>query len=168
MIRSSNGAIWVWIFLRNCTFIKEAVFDINMRGSRAWVPRGQMAVTTIPTTKSPLHTILGAISSVGVVNLSISCTDATFKSKEVQGGKKRKNTKASKEDAPKGTTSGHYMWFTQETLDILDKYDQMGGFYFIMNNAPIHKQIEDMLNGKNRNYKCVFLPPYVSEFNHIE
>jgi transposase len=44
----------------------------------------------------------------------------------------------------------------------------MRGFYFIMDNAPIHKQIEDMLNERNRGYKCVFLPPYSPELNPIE
>ncbi|KAG1451932.1 hypothetical protein G6F46_010114 [Rhizopus delemar] len=58
-------------FSRNCIFIDEAGFDINMRASRAWAPREQMAVTTTPTTKALSHTVLGALSSVGVVNLSI-------------------------------------------------------------------------------------------------
>lgn len=58
-------------FSRNCIFIDEAGFDINMKPSRAWAPRGQMAVTTIPTARAPSHTIIGAISTVGVINLSI-------------------------------------------------------------------------------------------------
>ncbi|KAG1038190.1 hypothetical protein G6F43_012730 [Rhizopus delemar] len=127
-----------------------------------------MAVITTPTTKAPSHTILGAISSVEVVNLSIRVPKQHPKVKKAQGGRKRKNPEASKEDVPKGTTSGDYMRFIQETLNILDKYDQMRGFYFIMDNAPIHKQIEDMLNERNRDYKCVFLPPYSPELNPIE
>ncbi|KAG1450618.1 hypothetical protein G6F46_010751 [Rhizopus delemar] len=57
-------------FSRNCIFIDEAGFDINMRASREWAPGGQMAITTT-TTKALSHTILSAISSVGVGNLSI-------------------------------------------------------------------------------------------------
>ncbi|KAG1165519.1 hypothetical protein G6F48_009543 [Rhizopus delemar] len=37
-----------------------------------------------------------------------------------------------------------------------------------MDNAPIHKQIEDVLNERNRDYKCVFLPPYSPELSPIE
>ncbi|KAG1048474.1 hypothetical protein G6F43_009134 [Rhizopus delemar] len=119
-------------FSRNCIFIDEAGFDINVRAIRAWAPRRQMAVITTPTTKAPSHTILGAIPSVGVVNLSIRVPKQHPKVRKVQ----------------EGTTAGHYMRFIQETLSILDKYDQMRGFYFIMDNAPIHKQIEDMLCDK--------------------
>ncbi|KAG1494377.1 hypothetical protein G6F53_012586 [Rhizopus delemar] len=155
-------------FSRNCIFIDEAGFDINMRASRAWAPRGQMAVTTTPTTKASSHTILGAISSVGVVNLSIRIPKQPPKVRKVQGGRKRKNPEAFNEEVPKGTTAGHYMRFIQETLNVLDKYEQMRGFYFIMDNAPIHKQIEDVLNERNRDYKCVFLPPYSPELNPIE
>lgn len=58
-------------FSKNCVFIDEADFHINMKASRAWASREQMAVVTTPTTKAPTHTIIGAISSVGVINLSI-------------------------------------------------------------------------------------------------
>jgi hypothetical protein len=47
-------------FSKNCVFIDEAGFDINLKPSRAWAPRGQMARTTTPTTKTYSHTILGA------------------------------------------------------------------------------------------------------------
>jgi transposase len=55
-----------------------------------------------------------------------------------------------------------------KSFNILDKYDQMRGFYFIRDNAPIHKQIEDIFNKRNGDYKCVFLPPYSPELNPIE
>ncbi|EIE92359.1 hypothetical protein RO3G_17230 [Rhizopus delemar RA 99-880] len=121
-------------FSRNCIFIDEADFDINMKSNRAWAPRGQMAVTTTSTTKAPSHTITSALSSVGVVNLSIRVPKQSPKVRKVQG----------------------------------DKYDQMRGFYFIMDDAPNHKQIEDTLNERNRDYKYVFLPPYSPELNPIE
>ncbi|KAG1325849.1 hypothetical protein G6F63_011984 [Rhizopus arrhizus] len=93
-------------FSKNCVFIDEAGFDINLKPSRAWAPRGQMAVTTAPTTKAPSHTILNTIPSVGVINLSIRVPKQ-----------------------PPKTTAGHYMRFLRETLDILDKYHQMRGRY---------------------------------------
>ncbi|KAG1139069.1 hypothetical protein G6F37_008932 [Rhizopus arrhizus] len=150
-------------FSRNCIFIDQTGFDINMRASRAWAPRGQMTVTTAPTTKAPSHIILDTISSVGVVNLSIRVPKQPRK---VQGGRKRKDPEASNEEVPKGTIAGHCMRFIQENLNILD--DQMRGFYFIMDNAPIHKQIEDTLNKTNRDYKYVFLQPYSPEISPIE
>lgn len=155
-------------FSKNCIFIDEAGFDINMKPSRAWAPRGQMAVTTSPTTRAPSHTIIGAISTVGVINLSIRVPKQPPKVRKVQGGKKRKNPAVSNDDGPKGTTAGHYLRFVRETLDVLDKYDEMKGYYFIMDNARIHKEIQDILNERNRDYKCVYLPPYSPELNPIE
>ncbi|KAI8085472.1 hypothetical protein BDF21DRAFT_322193, partial [Thamnidium elegans] len=38
----------------------------------------------------------------------------------------------------KGTTTGHYLNSIRETLNIMDIYPEMKGFYLIMNNAPIH------------------------------
>ena len=104
---------------------------------------GQMAATTTPTTKAPSYTILGAISPVGVVNLSIRVPKQLPTVRKVQGGRKskKKNLNLLRKMFPK---AGHYRRFIQETL-ILDKYDQMRGLYFIMDHAPIHKQIEDLL-----------------------
>ena len=150
-------------FSRNCIFIGEAGFDINRKASRAWAPRGQITVTTASTTKAPSHTVLDAISSVGLLNLSIRVPKQPRK---VQGDRKRKNPEVSNEEVPKGTMAGHCMRFIQENLNILD--DQMRGLYFIMDNAPVHKQIEDTLNKRNRDYKCVFLHPYSPEISPIE
>ncbi|KAG2213204.1 hypothetical protein INT47_011353 [Mucor saturninus] len=52
-----------------------------MKPSRAWAPRGQMAVTTIPTARAPSHTIIGAISTVGVIS-EYSFTKAASKNKK--------------------------------------------------------------------------------------
>ncbi|CEP19424.1 hypothetical protein [Parasitella parasitica] len=156
-------------FSRNCIFIDEAGFDINMKPSRAWAPRGQMAVTTIPTARAPSHTIIGAISTVGVINLSIRLPKQPPKIRKVQGGKRRKNPVVSKDDdGPKGTTAGHYLRFVRETLDVLDNFDEMKGYYFIMDNSRIRKEIQDLLDERNRDYKCVYLPPYSPELNPIE
>ena len=37
-----------------------------------------------------------------------------------------------------------------------------------MDNAPIHKQIKDILNERNKDYKCMYLPSYLPELNPIE
>ncbi|GAA5811561.1 hypothetical protein MFLAVUS_004999 [Mucor flavus] len=114
-------------------------FDINMRSSRAWAPKGKEAVVLRPLTKAPSHSIIGAISSIGVINLSIRVPKAPPKIRKIQGGKKRKVPEGiSRKDEPKGTTTGHYLKFINDTLDIMDKYENLRGFYFIMDNAPIH------------------------------
>ncbi|KAI7847118.1 hypothetical protein BDC45DRAFT_578552 [Circinella umbellata] len=71
-------AVWVkeWlqkgmVYLQNCVFLDESGFDINMTRERAWSIRGEPAVVETPSGKAVSHTVLGAISSIGVVNVSM-------------------------------------------------------------------------------------------------
>lgn len=71
-------AVWVkeWlekrmIYLQNCVFLDESGFDINMTRERAWSTREEPAVVETPSGRATSHTVLGAISSVGVVNVSM-------------------------------------------------------------------------------------------------
>ncbi|GAA5814508.1 hypothetical protein MFLAVUS_008005 [Mucor flavus] len=158
-------------FLNNCVFIDESGFSINLKSSRAWAPRGESAVVTTPLTKAPTHSIIEAISTVGVVNLSIRIPPTPSKIRKIQGGNKRKIPDAeTRKTEPTGTTTGHYLRFLNDTLDIMDKQDSMKDFYLIMDNAPIHtsKAIEQAVKRRNRDYKCVYLPPYSPELNPIE
>lgn len=81
-------------FFKNCVFIDRVGFYINMKASRAWALRGQMTVAMIPTTKASIHTIIGAISSIGVVNLSIRVPKQQPKVRKIQDGKKKENPEA--------------------------------------------------------------------------
>lgn len=111
-----------------------------MKASRAWALRGQMTVAMIPTTKASIHTIIGAISSIGVVNLSIRVPKQQPKVRKIQDGKKKKKTpkRLLEKKDPKCTTAVHYLRFLSETLGIMVKHDQMKDFYQIMDNAPVH------------------------------
>lgn len=84
-------------------------------------------------------------------------------------GRKRKAPSSSnKKLLPKGTVTGHYLNFVCKTLDEMDLYEEMKGYYLIMDNAPIHtaQQINDIIT--ERGYKCVHLPAYSPELNPIE
>ncbi|ORE14475.1 hypothetical protein BCV71DRAFT_187237 [Rhizopus microsporus] len=70
-------AVWVeeWLakgmlYLQNCVFLDGSGFDINMTRERAWSARGEPAIVETPSGRATSHTVLGAISSVGVVNVS--------------------------------------------------------------------------------------------------
>jgi hypothetical protein len=157
-------------FLKNCVFIDESGFHINMNRSGAWARKGEIPVVKFENTRAVSHTILGAISAYAVVNISIRTPSvSTTQLVPVEVGKKRKlgNGKTQK-PKPKGTTTDHYLRFLSDTLDILDDYEYMQSSYIIMDNAPIHKRanIQEMI--ANRGYKCVYLPPYSPELNPIE
>jgi hypothetical protein len=142
-------------FNTNCIFIDESAFDINMRTSTARSARGTPAVVIIPSTKAISHTILGAISAMEVINIEI---------RVLVGIRKRKTTTIKKRSFG-GTNSGHYLNFIKKTIDYLDKYPEMKGFYLVMDNSPIHDKKDGDIDKiiESRGYKCVYLPPYSQE-----
>ncbi|KAI8080684.1 uncharacterized protein B0P05DRAFT_636906, partial [Gilbertella persicaria] len=46
---------------KNCVFVDESAFDINMRPPSGWSVKGTPAITTTPTTRAVSHTVLGAL-----------------------------------------------------------------------------------------------------------
>ncbi|KAI8389251.1 hypothetical protein BD560DRAFT_442954 [Blakeslea trispora] len=79
-----------------------------------------------PTTRANTISILGAISAAGLI---------TIVAKKPTSAKKRKADGY----ISSGTVTGHYISFSQTTLDEMDKYPHMKGHYIVMDNAPIHK-----------------------------
>jgi hypothetical protein len=140
-----------------------------MRPSTARSAKGTPAVVVTPSTKATGHTILRAISVMGVTNTEIRIPGPRKKIKVV-GNRKRKAT-AVKKPSFGGTNSGHYFNFIKKTLDqIKDKYPEMKGFYLVMDNSPIHDKKDDDI-GKiidSRGYKCIYLPLYSPELKPIE
>lgn len=123
-------------FMQNCVFL-EAGFDINMRHSRGWSRRDTPAIIESPSARCVSHTIIGAISAFGVVNVSIR-EPGNVKKRKVVGAKKGKTPGDTSATIPKGTTAGHYVQFISDTFDIMDEFPNMKGFHIVMNNAPIH------------------------------
>jgi hypothetical protein len=58
-------------YLKNCDFIDESAFHINLKRSIAWSAKGTTSIVTVPNTRSKTRTILGAISVMGVINIAI-------------------------------------------------------------------------------------------------
>ncbi|KAI8329482.1 hypothetical protein BC941DRAFT_518741 [Chlamydoabsidia padenii] len=61
-------------FLKNCVFLDESAFDINMKRSRAWSKQGTPAIVTRPTTRANTTSILGAISAAGLIAVGVKKT----------------------------------------------------------------------------------------------
>lgn len=111
-------ANWVeqWVengmgYLKDCTSIDESEFDINMRHSRGWSPRGSESMTETPSTKATSHTVLGAISAIYVVNINLMGS-GVLKRKKVMGTPKRRAPEDIL-DVPKDTSGKHYLRFIQ-------------------------------------------------------
>lgn len=117
-------------FMKNCVFLDESGLDINMRCSRAWSQRETEAVIESPSARGVSHTVIGAISAFGVVNLSIR-DPGNVKRRKVVGATKRKVPGDASSAIPKGTTAGHYLQFISDTLDIIDEFPNMKGFHIV-------------------------------------
>ncbi|KAG1473609.1 hypothetical protein G6F56_000857 [Rhizopus delemar] len=111
-----SRAVWVkeWlekgmVYTRNCVFLDESGFDTNMTRGRAWSAIGKPAIVETPSGRAVSHTVLGAISSAGVVNVSMR-EPGNIKRRKVVGATKRK-TPGDKLSVSSGTTGSHYMHY---------------------------------------------------------
>ncbi|KAG0738811.1 hypothetical protein G6F62_007891 [Rhizopus arrhizus] len=131
-------------FTKNCIFIDESGFHINMRKNYAWSRKSERIVVKLPQTRAASHTIIGAISTKGIIHIAL------------------------RKPPPKGTTSAHYTKFINEPLDILDDMEGMKGSYLVMGNYSIHGS--KLMQNKilRRGYKLVYLPIYSPELNAIK
>ncbi|KAG1532924.1 hypothetical protein G6F51_012873 [Rhizopus arrhizus] len=149
-------------FEKNCIFLDEAGFNLHMTRTRGWSKKGKPAKAVVPASRGTSITILGAISSQGVIDISLR------KPITVAGSKKRKSDgKVIQTTARVGTRTEHYLAYLSNVMDVLDKND-MKGFYLVMDNAPIHKPATVRIFIEKRGYKCCYLPPYSPFLNPIE
>jgi transposase len=154
------------VYTHNCVFLDESGFDINMTRGRAWSAIGEPVIVETPSGRAVSHTVLGAISSAGVVNVSTR-EPGNVKRRKVVGATKCKAL-GDKVSVPSGTTGSHYMHFIVDTMDIMDTFPDMQRYHIVMDNAPIHvpAMIDPLI--EKHGYVPVYLPPYSPELNPIE
>lgn len=171
---------------RNCVFIDESGFNVNMRNNYARSPTGSRAVVMIPKTRATSHTVIGAIHPASVICVVLKkpppkkqTPDQPKKRRKDNKGRKRADPdnneeeviKASYEEAPpisKGTTTLHFIKFINELLDIMDLDVNLKGSYLVLDYSTIHKSHPMRRKIESRGYKIMFLPPYSPELNPIE
>lgn len=73
-----------------------------------------------------------------------------------------------KVSVPNGTTGAHYMYFTVDTMDIMDTISDIQWYYIVMDTAIIHVPALINLLIEKRGYVPVYLPPYSLELNLID
>lgn len=56
-------------YIKNCIFIDESAFDIDMKPLTARSIRGTPAIFITPSAQAVSHTVLGTISVIEVVNM---------------------------------------------------------------------------------------------------
>ncbi|KAG1140142.1 hypothetical protein G6F37_008877 [Rhizopus arrhizus] len=158
-------------FTKNCIFINESGFHINTRKNYAWSRKSERAVVKLPQTRAASHTIIGAISTKGVIHIALRKPPpplAKDTKKRARDNKGKKRAVIAVEEEADTTTSAHYTKFINELLDILDDMRDMKGSYLVTDNCSIHGS--KLMRNKilRRDYKFVYLPTYSPELNAIE
>jgi transposase len=160
-------ANWVakWInsdmdFLKNCIFIDEAGFYLDMVRNLAWSKKGEPVPVQVSSIRGTSITIFGAICSEGIVDL-------TLRKPRVMKKRKLASGKISMARVAEGTKAEDYLEFIDGVIEILNEKNYTG-YYFVMDNAPIHPAqiVEEKL--KAAGHYSVFLSPYSPFLNPIE
>ncbi|CEP06835.1 hypothetical protein [Parasitella parasitica] len=150
-------------FDKNCVFLDEAGINLYISRTRGWSRKGTPCKVLVPKSKGKNITILGAISSAGIIDVSLRIP-------EVLGSASKKRSadgKVINVTAKVGTRTEHFYNYLQNMLQVLNK-NNLHGQYIVMKNAPIHKNesIRELI--ESQGHKCVYLPPYSPFLNPIE
>ncbi|KAL1929384.1 hypothetical protein VTP01DRAFT_1522 [Rhizomucor pusillus] len=129
-----------------------------MKHSMAWSKKGLPAVVTVPKTRAKTTTILGAISASGLIKCSLRIPQPPAKRRKRGGHADLTST---------GTVAGHCLSLLKATMDEMDRYPHMKGYYIIMDTAPIHTSSDVPKYITFRGYRCAYLPSSSPELNRI-
>ncbi|KAG2206692.1 hypothetical protein INT47_003634 [Mucor saturninus] len=133
--------------------------SLEKRLSRAWSRKGTEAVIPVASTKAASHTVIGAISAICVINITMRVPMPPKKIK-IQGGKK--------ENLSHPKTLKRKVQQLAMISILLERHWtlEMKGFYLIMDYAPIHSsnEVKQIVEDRKKDYICVHLP----ELNLIE
>lgn len=143
-------------YINECIFIDEAGFKINMTNTQGWSKIGTTPVFKIPSETPVNNSVIGAITSRGIVLLS-----------HVPRLRKRGRNNDG-EAFTKGTNAGHFKQFILDLLGRLDKHEKYRNSVLVMDNASIHKNINIERMITRRGYRCQYLPSFSPELNPIE
>ncbi|KAG0931028.1 hypothetical protein G6F57_010864 [Rhizopus arrhizus] len=146
-------------YQKSRVFIDEAGFNLHIMRNRAWAPKNKPAKVKDPTQKDTSITIIGCISSVGIIDIS-KRNLGVYKKRKVPGTSKTVKT-------GKGTNTDHILIFLKNMLDVMDK-EGMKGYYVVMDNVRIHDNSPVPAYIEARGYKPWFLPSYSPLLNSIE
>ena len=131
------------IYQRNCVFLDEASVYATMKRNYAWSAIGQPARAEVPTIRSTSKTLLAAICSTGLVDAII------------------RNSKG-------GTTSYDFLAFVKAVAQQLKEENKGKGYYFVCDNASIHRTAHVREAIEEEGHYLLLLPPYSPFLNPIE
>ncbi|KAG2192701.1 hypothetical protein INT47_009303 [Mucor saturninus] len=122
VIEQRKLAVETWLgdeeidFQKNCVFIDETGFNVNITRNRGWSKKGTPAKAIVPSARSTSITILGAISVDAVIDISLRkpTSSVTTKKRKVDGREVKINGRV-------GTRSEHFLTYLSSMMDCLDR-----------------------------------------------
>ncbi|KAI8059803.1 hypothetical protein BDF21DRAFT_348489 [Thamnidium elegans] len=97
----------------NGVFIDEARFNINIKNNWARSTIGTPAIVEVEKTRSPSHTIFGAIHPSSIIHFTMKKPLST----------RENDGRESNKPPSKGTTTAHFIKFMNKMLDIMNMDD---------------------------------------------
>ncbi|KAG2218754.1 hypothetical protein INT45_003072 [Circinella minor] len=119
----------------------KAAFHINIKRTMAWSKKGERAIGKKAITRAQATAILSALSPHGIINVKVRRPyQSTSENRKLQ----KTLSKDSRSTAVKitSTVTGHYFNFIANTLNVLDNHEQFKGFYIVMDNVLIHRNVD--------------------------
>lgn len=89
-------------YMTICIFIDDSGFSNDLKGSMVWASVDEAPIVEVPNTRATSHTIIGAISPLGVVNVQLKILKVVVAS----NSKKRKGPGGAIKKPEKGKVKG--------------------------------------------------------------
>ena len=147
-------------YRKDCVFVDEAGFNLHTRQNYDRSQKETPAKGIVPTAKGINIAIMGAISQVEVIDISLKEPQTLSKFKK----RKANDTTAMAVNGQVRTRTEHFRNYKSNVLD----RNNMKGNYLVMDNAPIHTPVKVRELLESRGYKCLYLPLYTHFLNLIE
>lgn len=121
-------------YLENCVFVDESGFDTNMTPPSGGSLKGKPAVTGTPTDRAVSHTVLDAITAKFAVSMELrNPHEETSKRFKIDFSNREWKVPAQKKKSTsKGTVTGHYLKFLEKTMDDVDFFLELKGYYIVL------------------------------------
>jgi transposase len=131
---------------RNCIFVDEAGFNVNMVRGRARAKPNQPAAVHTESKRGTNISIIMAISNHGLEMCDVKIVNA----------------------GTTGTIFNEFMMKLVKKVDESSSWDTNGPYYFVMDNVKFHYNLELKDYIERSPHQLKFLPPYSPFLNPIE
>lgn len=132
-------------FEKNCIFIGEATYSQHFSRNSGWASKGKApeAAEKPRSSQGVSVTMLGAISTKGVIDVSLRKATLSGKKRRADGTE----IDVSEDD--------HFLGYLMNVMNVLDSHG-LAGFYLIMDDTILHNPLFVKKEIEQRGFKCAY------------